>query len=435
MKTNFFLYIWCCFGLTVYAQKIDASFARNGLYVFKGTNMPSSSVIDFNLLENNQVNILLGSEEKTFLIKLNPNGTYQRIFNTTPVAIQNNIDALDLNHELEDQMIIPKAIYTAPNGSILMLSNKWKENNWITSVNKYLENGSLDTSFGSMGQYENNFSANQDDYLSKNMYVSSQDEIIVVTRVLHFENQKEVEKIAIQKISELGIAKSTKYYDNNHFKLNCSTMLDDQLFIGYSEPVEEKDKSVASYIVKSNDKDSIPDPVARLSIDTEDQYFRNIIVTNSNIYASNIQSEIDNLYVVHKYDSNGSPDASYKNSGEIDFDADIYSADFVVNQQNEVFIISTSWSNEQEIFIKKLLSNGEIDHTFGSDGIAKISLNYPVAKLGKVRLDTNGALYISGDMSIWGSTFGFIAKLKLNVLTFKNKKLEAFIDEVLKPKE
>jgi len=98
--------------------------------------------------------------------------------------------------------------------------------------------------------------------------------------------------------------------------------------------------------------------------------------------------------------------------------------------KGEVFIVSTSMDSNFEILIKKLSSNGDVDISFGDEGMASIVLRYPIKDLTKIRLDQDNGLYVSGNMNIAGDSYGFITRLKLNVRQLKKEKLDKFLDKL-----
>ncbi|GAA3514831.1 hypothetical protein GCM10022393_30960 [Aquimarina addita] len=418
MGARLFLSIAFCIHFSVFAQKIDVNFAKNGVLVFKELGMFSSNIIDFDVLDEHKINVLFESDVNRYLVRFNENGTRNVVFDTSHNTI---------THEL----INPIAMSSAIDGGVLVLSDVWKENNWVLTIRKYQDNGYLDQSFGVEGLYENNILDNQDNNFGQHMYMSSKGEIIIVARVSQFHMVKETEKIAIIKVSESGITTSTKLYDDHHFNLNCSTMRNDQLLVAYSESMDNGAER-ATYIVglDSNNMDS--NPVDCLNIDSEYQFFNKLVIANGHIYASNIKSDLYNLYNIRKYDMEGNLDEAFKNLGEIDFNADIYNTDFVVNDIGELFIVSTSLDNEQGIIVTKLTNRGEIDRSFGDNGVTTVFLKYPITGLHQLKLDAKQDLYISGTMDILSGSFGFITKINLNSQVLKRKQLDKFIGELFK---
>lgn len=416
MGKRLLLLIAYCLTINVYGQKIDVNFGKKGILVFKELGMFSSNIIDFDVLDENRINVLFESDIKRYLVRFNENGSKNLVFNTS--------DSM-----MTYEMVNPIAMSSTVNGGVLVLSDTWKEDSWVITIKKYHEHGYVDQSFGMKGVYEKNILDNQDNNFGKHMYMSSKGEIIVVARVSQFHMVKETEKIAIIKISESGTTTSTRLYDDNHFSLNCATMRNDQLLVAYSESMDNGAER-ATYIVGLDSDNMTTSPVDCLNIDSEYQSFDKLVIANSTIYASNIKSDLYNLYNIRKYDMDGTLDESFRNLGEIDFNADIYNTDFIVNDLGELFIVSTSLDNEQAIIVTKLSVAGEIDHSFGDDGVATFFLKYPITELSEIKLDTNHGLYISGTMDILSGSFGFITKLKLNTQQLKRKQLDKFIGEL-----
>ena len=107
----------------------------------------------------------------------------------------------------------------------------------------------------------------------------------------------------------------------------------------------------------------------------------------------------------------------------------------MVGENGEVFVVSKSLDNDFEILIKKLNSDGSMDDTFGVDGIASLALRYPITVLDKLQIDPKNLLYIAGDMSIEGSSYGFITRVKTDVLQLKKQKLDNFINNLFVTQE
>ncbi|WP_299245827.1 hypothetical protein [uncultured Aquimarina sp.] len=412
---HLFIFFYCLLT-SCYAQQIDIDFSRNGLLLFKELGMVSSHVIDFDVIEDDKINVLYEADAKKNLVRLYKNGTKDIEFNIT-------------SSNLDNQNTIPVAMSAKSDGSILVLSNFWSGHSWMISINGFYEDGNINNEFGSSGVYKKNILDNLDDNYGQYIYASSSDEIIVVAKVRGFSPSKKEEKIAILKLSDIGETLSSSLYDDHHFTLNCSAMEDDYLLLGYSESVDNGEEQ-STYLAGFDSRQMASNNLYCLTIEEDYQSFDHIVLSNSKLYTSQIENETEGVYRIRKYGEKGNLDTSFFDAGTMGYSTDIYNTDFVVNQEGEVFVISKSLDSEFEILIKKLLSNGDIDTDYGADGVASISLRYPILDLHKIRLDKKNELYISGAVGIDGDSYGFITKLKLNVQQLKREKLEKFLDNL-----
>ncbi|MDH7444553.1 hypothetical protein [Aquimarina sp. 2201CG14-23] len=405
-----------CLLTSGYAQQIDTDFSRNGLLLFKELGMVSSHIVDFEVIEENKINVLYESDAKRNLVRLHKNGKRDIKFDIT-------------SSNLNNQNSIPVGLSTKSGGSVLVLSNFWNGHSWMISINGFYEDGSVNHGFGRHGVYKKNILNNLDDNYGQYIYASSSNEIIVVAKVQGFNTSNKKEKIAILKLSDIGETLSSSLYDDHHFTLNCSAMEDDYLLLGYSESVDNGQEQ-STYLAGFDSDQMASNNLYCLTIEEDYQSFDHIVLSNSELFTSQIENASEGVYRIRKYGAKGNLDTSFFDSGEMGFDADIYNTDFVVNKEGEVFIISTSLDSELEILIKKLLSNGDIDTDYGVNGIASVFLKYPISNLNKIRLGAKNELYISGSMGVEGDSYGFITKLKLNVQQLKKEKLEKFLDNL-----
>ncbi|WP_299213649.1 hypothetical protein [uncultured Aquimarina sp.] len=409
---HLFIFFYCLLT-SCYAQQIDTEFSRNGLLLFKELGMVSSHIIDFDVIEEDKINVLYEADARKTLVRLYKNGTKDINFDITST-------------NLDNQNTIPVAMSSKSDGSILVLSNFWSGHSWMISINGFYEDGSINNEFGSSGVYKKNILDNLDDNYGQYIYASSSDEIIVVAKVRGFNPSKKEEKIAILKLSDIGETLSSSLYDDHHFTLNCSAMEDDYLLLGYSESVDNGEEQ-STYLAGFDSNQMASDNLYCLTIEEDYQSFDHIVFSNSKLYTSQIENETEGVYRIRKYGEKGNLDTSFFDSGKMGYSTDIYNTDFVVNEKGEVFVISKSLDSEFEILIKKLLSNGDVDSDYGVDGVASILLKYPILDLHKIRLDEKNELYISGAVGIDGDSYGFITKIKLNVQQLKREKLEKFL--------
>ncbi|MFD2565245.1 hypothetical protein [Aquimarina rubra] len=403
-----------CLLTSGYAQQIDIDFARKGLLLFKELGVFSSHVIDFDVVEENKINVLYESNDKKNLVRLHKNGKKD---------IQFNITSSNLNN----QNTIPVGMSAKSDGTVLVLSNFWNGYSWMISVNGFYEDGTINDGFGSSGVYKKNILDNLDDNYGQYIYASSNDEIIVIAKIKGLETSKKQEKIAILKLSDIGETLSSSLYDDHHFTLNCSAMENDYLLLAYSESIDDGEEQ-STYLAGFDSNQMASNNLYCLTIEDDYQSFDHIVLSNTELYTSQIENESEGIYRIRKYGANGNLNPTFFDSGEMGFSADIYNTDFVVTEIGEVFVISKSLDSEFEILIKKLLPNGEIDTDYGNEGVASVLLKYPILDFNKIRLDSKNELYISGSMGIEGDSFGFITKLKLNIQQLKKEKLEKFID-------
>ncbi|WP_299438051.1 hypothetical protein [uncultured Aquimarina sp.] len=416
MRIHHLFILFYCLLASGYAQQVDTDFSRNGILMFKELGMASSHIIDFNINEEGKINVLYESDAKKNLVRLYKNGTKDLQFNIT-------------SSNLNNQNTIPVGMSARSDGSILVLSNFWSGYSWMISINGFYEDGSVNHGFGRSGVYKKNILDNLDDNYGQYIYASSSDEIIVVAKVQDFSAPNKKEKIAILKLSDIGETLSSSLYDDHHFTLNCSAMEDDYLLLAYSESVDNGQEQ-STYLAGFDSDQMASNNLYCLTIEEDYQSFDHIVLSNAELYTSQIENDSEGVYRIRKYGVKGNLETSFFDSGEMGFSADIYNSSFIVNEEGEVFVISTSLDSEYEILIKKLLNTGDIDTDYGSDGVASVFLKYPILDLNKIRLDKKNELYISGAMSVEGNSYGFITKLKLNVQQLKREKLEEFLDKL-----
>ncbi len=418
MRIYYVLVFYYCISLNSIAQQLDTDFSRDGLLLFKELGMTSSYIIDFDVIEEGKIHVLYESDDEKNLVRLHTNGKKDIRFNIT-------------SSNLNNQNTIPVAMSAKSDGSILVLSNFWNGHSWMISINGFYEDGSVDHGFGHSGVYKKNILDNLDDNYGQYIYASSSNEIIVVAKVQDFDTSNKKEKIAILKLSDIGETVSSSLYDDHHFTLNCSAMEDDYLLLAYSESVDNGQEQ-STYLAGFDSDQMESNNLYCLTIEEDYQSFDHIVLSNTELYTSQIENASEGIYRIRKYGAKGNLETSFFDTGEMGYSADIYNTDFIVNQKGEVFIVSTSLDSEMEILIKKLLPHGGIDADYGVNGVASVILDYPIINLNKIRLGGKNELYISGSTRVNGDSFGFITKLKLNIQQLKREKLEKFLDNLFK---
>jgi len=406
------------FGVIIpgHTQEIDINFSRNGLFLCKELSTLSSQIIDFDLTDEHKINVLFEADSRKKLVRLHKNGKKDIQFRITKSTLDN-------------ENTTPVAINSKPDGSVLVLSNFWNGRSWMISVNEFQENGNINHGFGRRGGCKKSILNNFEDNFGQNIYASSNNEIIVVAKVQQSNRKEERECIAILKLSDMGKTLSSSLYDDHYYTLNGSTMEDDYLLLAYSESVDNGLEQ-STYLVGLDSHRMRSNNLHCLMIEENYQSFDDIILSNTELYTSQIQDESEGVYHIQKYDESGSIDESFIDAGDMGYNTDIYNTDFVVNQKGEIYIVSASLDNTFEIIIKKLLNTGEVDPTFGENGVASVFLRYPINNLHKIKLDQKGGLFVSGSVNMDGESFGFITRLKLNVRQLKKEKLEKFLDKL-----
>ena len=405
----------------IIGQQIDGEFARDGLFLFKELGMDSSQIVDYNLTKNGEVYALYESDINRNLIRLLKNGHRDVTFNFTSDILNN-------------EGTTPVAMSATANGNLVVLSNLWNGFSWMIHINEFYETGELNPNFGNGGIYTKSILDNTDDNFGQYLHTSPNGEIVVVAKVNDFSVSTSDEKIAILKLSEEGKTLSSDLYANRCFKLDCSAMQDDYLLLAYSGTTENEIDQ-ATYLAGLTSEKMESQNVHCLSTDGDYETIDHIEVKKSAVYISQLKINAEALYLVRKYDLDGNLDESFKDDGRIDSNADLYNSNFVVGENGEVFVVSKSLDNDFEILIKKLNSDGNMDDTFGVDGIASLALRYPITVLDKLQIDPKNLLYISGDMSIEGSSYGFITRVKTDVLQLKKQKLDKFINNLFVTQE
>ncbi|GAA4271060.1 hypothetical protein GCM10022258_03530 [Aquimarina gracilis] len=397
----------------MFGQQIDVEFSRNGLYLFKELGMGSSKIIDYNLTDDGELYVLYESDINRKLIRLHKNGQKDITFNFTSAILSN-------------EGTTPVAMSATKDGTVVVLSNLWNGFSWMIHINEFFENGALNQEFGRRGIYTKSILDNTDDNFGKYLYTSSNDEIVVVAKINDFSVSVTDEKIAILKLSREGRTLSSDLYANSCFQLNSSAMQDDYLLLAYSETARNE-TNYATYLAGLDSERMESQNVHCLSTDGNYETIDQIVLTKSAVYISQLKINAEALYLIRKYDLNGNLDGTFRDTGEIDSDADLYDSNFIVGEQGEIFVVSKSLNDNSEILVKKLNSDGTIDETFGVNGIASIVFRYPIIELSKIQIDRKNKLYIAGDMAIEGNSYGFITRIKTDVLLLKKEKLDKFI--------
>lgn len=406
------LLLGTCYSIS--GQQIDQEFARDGLFLFKDLEMDSSQLIDYHLTEKGEIYALYESDIKRNLIRLLKNGHKDITFNFT-------------SDILNSEGTTPVAMSATSDGNLVVLSNLWNGFSWMIHINEFNETGALNPDFGRGGIYTKSILDNSDDNFGQYLYTSPRGEIVVIAKINDFSVSTTEEKIAILKLSEEGKTLSSDLYANRCYKLDCSAMQDDYLLLAYSGSTDDEIDR-ATYLAGLTGDKMESQNLHCLSTDGDYETIDHIQVKNSSVYISQLKISAEALYPVRKYDLNGNPDDSFKDIGRIDGTADLYTTNFVVGAQGEVFVVSKSMDDDFEILIKKLNSDGQVDGTFGTDGFATLTLRYPITELNKLQIDPENLLYIAGDMTIEGNSYGFITRVKTDVLQLKRQKLDKFIN-------
>ncbi len=413
MKIYLLSFLFCVICYPLFGQQIDVEFSRDGLYLFKQLGMSSSEIIDYNLTDDGELYVLYESDINRNLIRLHKNGQKDLAFNFTS-AILNN------------EGTTPVAMSSTEDGNVVVLSNLWNGFSWMIHINKFFENGALNQNFGRRGIYTKSILDNTDDNFGKYLYTSSNGEIVVVAKINDFTVSVTDEKIAILKLSREGRTLSSDLYANSCFQLNSSAMQDDYLLLAYSGTAENE-TNYATYLAGLDSERMESQNVHCLSTDGNYETIDHIVLTKSAVYISQLKINAEALYLIRKYDLNGNLDQTFRDTGEIDGDADLYDSNFIVGEEGELFVVSKSLNDDAEVFIKKLNSDGTIDETFGINGIASIVFRYPIIELSKIQIDKENKLYIAGDMAIEGSSYSFITRIDTKILQLKKEKLDKFI--------
>ncbi len=407
----------CCFAISSYAQKIDANFGRNGLITFKELGMESSQIIDFDIVEEDKLQVLYESEADRHFVKLDQKGKKQFVFDIDSTYVGNYDNT-------------PVDMVTKSDGSVLVLSSIWEEENSIVAINQFNWDGTIDTFFGEEGAYKQKITEGEEDNnYGQQIHVSTDGSVMVVAKVSQVEEFEEVEKMAVLKVSDIGETMSTHVYPQTNFVLNATTMVDDHLLMGYAETINDGEPNLA-HLERIDSQQMLQRKLDVRKLDASYQSTDQLVVANDKIYASHIQDDEKIVYTIRKYDVNGIKDTAFKGEISMSTSADIYTSNFIVSERGDILIVSTNLDNAQHVLIQKLFKDGSVDTTFGKKGIASLKLKYPVEDITKIRLDDNQGLYISGNMEIMGSSYGFITRVKLNFQKLEGEQLEEFINEL-----
>ncbi len=414
MNIKFLPFLLCTICYHLCAQQVDVKFSRNGLYLFKELGMESSQIIDYNLTDQGQLYVLYESDIHRRLIRLQEDGTEDDSFKFTSVILDNEGTS-------------PVAMSATEEGTVVVLSNLWNGLNWMIHINEFFENGKLNPNFGRRGIYTKSILNNADDNFGQYLHTSPNGEIIVVAKINDFSVSTTDEKIAILKLSRDGRTLSSDLYANRCYKLDSSAMQDDYLLLAYSSGTTPTVPVQASYLAGVDSEQMVSQKVHCLSTGENFETIDHIVVTHSAVYISHLKLNAEALYLIRKYDLDGNLDETFADTGEVHGSADLYDSSFVVGDKGELYVVSKSLHDDYELLIKKLNNDGSIDETFGENGIASIAMRYPIIALNKIQFDGKNLLYVAGDMAIEGNTFGFVTKIKTDVLQLKKEKLDKFI--------
>ncbi|RZT00162.1 hypothetical protein [Aquimarina brevivitae] len=405
------LFTVLCFH--AYTQQLDDSFSRDGIWILRNPEMTSSQIVDYKLTTDHKLIVLHQSEIKRSITRLLPDGQRDEQFS--------------FDYQLFDNAgTTPVAISTTADNDIVVLANLWNGTTWVINIHTFDAMGELNTQFGQNGSYIKSLTKDQYDNYGQYLYTTANDDIVVVAKINDFSVSTTEHNIATLRLSKYGKTISQGVYANRCQQINSAAMQDDYLLLAYSE-TQEDELDQTTRVASWQTDQSYHQELHCLSSEEEFSATDQIELSKNNFYIAQIISDAEALYRIGKYDLNGNRDTSFTDNGHIGGDSDIFNSRFVVTPSGEIFVVSMSLDNEFDIHIKKLNVDGTIDDVFGTHGIATIRLNNPVEQLHKIRLDTQNRLYISGNMAVGGNSFGFIARVKPDVLQLKKQKLDDFI--------
>ena len=334
-------------GVNLDVGDLDPSFGNDGIVIDN---------LNFNQAIN--VNDILTFDDGSFiLVGSGRNGSV-----TSGLMIKYNssglLDGSFANGKLEENQKAFNAAYLDKNGSIIVAGADTNSSKIL--VSKYLNDGTLDTSFGTAGHV--NFSEGDDDSSAIDMAVLSDDRIVIANKAYYDDDGNEVYYLRLLAYDENGTRDTSFGSDDNvTFKLDI------------------------------NDSNVSVEPVS-------------LVVDNSdNIYVGSNFTDTNGDILILKYTSNGEFDNSFGNNGKVFIDINSsteYMTDMVLQNDGKILISGyyQGTISQYDHLLIRLESNGALDSSFGDGGYKIVDINSSgnPDKANTLKVQNDGKILLAG---------------------------------------
>jgi uncharacterized delta-60 repeat protein len=283
------------------------------------------------------------------------------------------------------------------------------------SIARYLQDGTLDYDFGSLGLIQKQTTTMEGELNS--IAIQKDDKILAVGySISSTTNNEDITLVRFNKNGQLD-----KSFGNNGLVL---TEISDQKEIGESVAIQPDGKIVVVGTTQHN-----PGPDIVLARYDEygqlDYYFGNAgtVITNitpgpdigkslviqrdGKIIVAGFSYSADNLFMtLLRYDSNGILDPTFGKSGIVitSFSSRVGKLDLVLQSDEKIILVGSSEiDNAHHFTVIRFNNNGVIDQSFGSNGSTRTKIgNYSEAH--GVAMDSNGNIIVAGTAELGNET-------------------------------
>jgi uncharacterized delta-60 repeat protein len=441
MKTSYssffsiFLLLFICITVTKAQnlfnnQSIDATFGFKGFVI---TQPPSDStqinLFDL-LLQNDDKVIALGNSlvqgyNKPYLIKYNPNGSIDNSF--TPQIPVFNFSHLYIHSGVlqnDGKIVIAMSLisYTIPNDSGRKLC-----------LVRYLPNGLIDTSFGSNGLKITDladFGETTSDIYPYKILLQDDEKIIVI-------GHKTFNRFS-KKTSQTS-SFVAKFETNGEFDYSFGTSgVATTSGLGYSNPsgggtIQRDGKIVifggTSPVSSTTATNSF---VMRFNPDgtIDDSFSNNLLpsyISSPNFLSSSIKSLSDGSILLstrsklYRLTSNGEIDNSFISTSVYNNNSPVYIFSFAVQNDEKIVVSGVVGCERVCGALVRFLPNGQIDKTFGNNGVViqsgfKRDFNYP-----KLLIQSDNKIILAGTHNFYQTGAHFLVSKYTESFIFSGK--------------
>lgn len=310
-------------------------------------------------------------------------------------------------------------------GKIIVLGNRYNGLNKDIMVQRYLADGTLDTSFGVFGTFT--YDGARDDIASR-VIVKNDGKILIVGQIDQY--QAGNENILLMRLSSEGALDST--FGNNGI---ITTNISEYGETGHSLALQSDNKIVVAGEVSVGGTD-VQAVVLRYdengTLDTafgtlgafmydgigEDKAYSVVVQSDNKIVVTGSSSQAyPNValtdMLLFRLDANGSLDTTFGTSGVVKYDSIYESGNSVALQSDgKIIVAATRWSYssiESAVMILRYNEDGSLDTNFGDSGVVTYQKAYglPSMAVNDLVITSSGDIYIAG----YVNTDGLVLRL------------------------
>jgi uncharacterized delta-60 repeat protein len=420
----FFQIIFCLFYLSVSSQNVslDPSFNFNGKV--RTAVGDSHSIANALAIQNDGKIVVVGrgflSKNENFIItRYLQNGQLDNSFNTTGVVMT---DFMNQSDEVYSVVI-------QPDGKILVAGRSTAIDTGYFALARYLQNGSLDTSFDHDGKVLVRFSEDNSGVAAKSVALQSDGKIIAIgvsyvtgqafnCGVIRLHPNGKLDSA----FNEDGIVSTDVETNGGELMEKVIIQSDGKILVGGSNNTSNNSFCLIRYLSNGNLDSSFHFDgklTTRMGNSIESIHDIKITPNNKIIAAGYAMSNSRHRFATAQYHSNGVLDSSFDSDGillsSLQNDVDIGQSVLLQGDSKVIVLGRSRRSSNMSFGMIRYFSNGKVDSSLDNDGRlftnfgAGTSNDYGIA----AAMQADGKIVLVG-VSYEGSNFGNIAIARYN---------------------